>query len=72
MPAPCLPCALLVVQCPVVDATTLFPPVGVFIVLFVCAGTPQERKAGLVYVHPADRLAVEDVEEKIGFKMKLR
>lgn len=26
----------------------------------------------MVYVHPPDRQAVKDVEEKIGFKMKLR
>eukprot|EP00903_Cladosiphon_okamuranus_P006597 g6444.t1 len=32
----------------------------------------EERKAGRVYVHPADRHRVEEVEEKIGFKMRLR
>eukprot|EP00752_Nemacystus_decipiens_P004025 g3686.t1 len=32
----------------------------------------EERKAGLVYVHPSDRHAVAEAEQKIGFKMKLR
>ncbi|CAN0027358.1 unnamed protein product [Scytosiphon promiscuus] len=32
----------------------------------------EDRKAGMVYVHPRDRAEVEEVEEKITFKMELR
>ncbi|CAM9855815.1 unnamed protein product, partial [Ectocarpus sp. 12 AP-2014] len=32
----------------------------------------EERKAGLVHVHPAHRGEVAEVEEKIGFKLNLR